>query len=110
MSAVMSLPTSSAGFALQTRLFAGLKRTGRVIDIVWFQQDAEYARAVLTLAEKTGDEVLHEVVGSLRELMRDFLAPPRVAAVIAMPAPVVAVVEENPAAAPDLERYIGRLR
>jgi hypothetical protein len=75
MSIAMSPNISSAGFALQTRLFLGLKRSGRVIDIVWFQQNADYARAILTLADQSADSSLQEIAASLRAMMREFLTP-----------------------------------
>lgn len=115
MSVVMSPQSTSVGcFALQTRLFAGMKRAGRIIDVVWFQQDADYARAMLALADKTGDEGLREVVAGLRDMMRDLLAPVPVAATSVMPAAVVlqpvVPVEVPPVQAEILDRYIGRLR
>lgn len=115
MSVVMSPQSTSVGcFALQTRLFTGMKRAGRIIDVAWFQQDADYARAMLALADKTGDEGLREVVAGLRNMMRDVLAPVPVEAASVIPAvaalqPVVPEVAE-PAQAEILDRYIGRLR
>ena len=118
MSVVMSPQSTSVGcFALQTRLFTGMKRAGRIIDVAWFQQDADYARAMLALAEKTGDEGLREVVAGLRDMMRDLLAPVPVETATVMPAmavlpPVVPVVPVggSPVQAEILDRYIGRLR
>lgn len=114
---------SSAAFALLTRLFAGLKRAGRITDVIWFQQNAEYARAVLQLAAQDDDEAVRRIGADLQELLRDFLAPPpppRPAAATATgkvpaikpaelrPAPVV---ETAPAAAEEVvDRYVGRLR
>ena len=103
----------SAGFALLVRLFAGLKRKGRVIDVIWFQQDLDYARAILALADNTEDDSVREISASLRKIMRDVLAPPLSADVaITRNGTAVTAVAASPApdlAAPD-ERYIGRLR
>lgn len=66
----------SAGFVQLTRLFAGMKRSGRVIDVIWFQQNAEYARAMLALAGENDNEEVRDIALKLRSLMRDFLEPP----------------------------------
>lgn len=115
MSVVMSPQGSSvACFALQTRLFTGMKRAGRIIDIAWFQHDADYARAMLALAEKSADESLRDIVNGLREMMRDVLVPTPVDVAVVMPAatlpgPVVAAVGA-PVQEEILDRYVGRLR
>lgn len=41
MSTVMSPQQNNASFSLQSRLFINMKRAGRVVDLVWFQQNAE---------------------------------------------------------------------
>ena len=110
MSAVMSHQIGSAGFVQLTRLFAGLKRSGRVIDVIWFQQNAEYARAVLALAGENDDEAVRQIAATLQKMMRDFLAPP-VTANTVIP---VATTEPVPARAAEpadpADRYVGRLR
>ncbi len=118
MSIAMSHRVGSDGFALLVRLFAGLKRKGRVIDVIWFQQDLDYARAILALADNTEDDSVREISASLRKIMRDILAAPTA------PASAESVVVRNsnngvavtgtPVAPPDPvapeDRYIGRLR
>lgn len=112
----------STAFVLLTRLFAGLKRSGRVIDVIWFQKNAEYARAVLALADEDDDEAVRKLGAELRALLGDFLAvaspPPsapsptatgRVAAVSASPPPAATATVAAEAGEP-LDRYVGRLR
>ncbi len=107
----MTLATlaGSTHFALQTRLFVGLKRAGRIVDLIWLQQSPEYARTVLALAEAASDAELRETAMRLRELMADFLAPAKVT--------VLSVAKAEPELAPALAeavdaapRYIGQLR
>lgn len=115
-----SYPMNSKGFALLTRLFAGLKRAGRVIDVIWFQKNAEYARAVLARAAEDDDETVRQIGAELQEILRDFLAPPPPPA-----APIVAAAtstaiapatrKETATVAPGTgsdpaDRYVGRLR
>lgn len=112
-----SYPMNSKGFALLTRLFAGLKRAGRVIDVIWFQKNAEYARAVLARAAEDDDEAVRQIGAELEEMLRDFLAPPpppiMAAATTAAIAPatrketttVTSATGSDPA-----DRYVGRLR
>ena len=118
MSVTRSHRVGSDGFALLVRLFAGLKRKGRVIDVIWFQHDLNYARAVLALADDTEDDAVREISASLREKMRDILAPPAPAApVVERPGnrsgsnlvPVKAIAEDVDPPTPE-NRYIGRLR
>lgn len=109
-----SYPMNSKGFALLTRLFAGLKRAGRVIDVIWFQKNAEYARAVLARAAEDDDETVRQIGAELQQILRDFLAPPP-AAVEPAATPGVAAPEKTTLATretasdPD-NRYVGRLR
>lgn len=74
MSLVMSPQQNSASFALQSRLFVSMKRAGRVIDLVWFQQNVEYARAVLSAADNMPDVEVREISGKLRDVLHDYLA------------------------------------
>lgn len=113
---------NSAAFALLTRLFAGLKRAGRITDVIWFQQNAEYARAVLQLAAQDDDEAVRKIGADLQELLRDFLAPPPpprpVAATATGKVPTIKPAELRPAPVEEtlsaseevLDRYVGRLR
>lgn len=116
----------SEAFSLLVRLFNGLKRRGRVIDVIWFQQSPEYARAVLALADECDDESVRELGVSLRRILGEWLVPPVVVMVAppvvsAAPAPVPVVetgAETSTETASDGEdivagetaRYIGRLR
>lgn len=114
MSIAMSHRVGSDGFALLVRLFAGLKRKGRVIDVIWFQHDLNYARAILALADDTEDDSVREISANLREKMRDVLAPPPPPAPVVVEraanvVPVRAAAEAPEAPSPE-NRYIGRLR
>lgn len=64
-------------FAMLTRLFIALKRAGRVIDVVWFQESPEYARAVLELADQLDDREVLEAADRLRLNLHEFLMPRR---------------------------------
>lgn len=74
-------------FALMTRVFSALRRTGRLVDMIWFQENAEYARAVLALAEELPDPEVHEMVQRLRQQLHGFLAG-TVKSVVVAPEPV----------------------
>jgi len=111
-----------------TRLFAGLKRAGRVTDVIWFQQNPDYAREVLRLAAEDDDETVRKLGADLQVHLREFLAlpPPKLvtakvpavslpaAAPVATPAAAVEpplLVEPEPAAKEEfVNQYIGRLR
>jgi len=128
MSLVMSPQQNSASFALQSRLFVSMKRAGRVIDLVWFQQSAEYARAVLSAADNMPDAEVRDISGKLRNVLPDYLnqgqnnvsvlpvAPRPVPTVVA--APVVAapaaisepVLTEEVDEHPELDRHLTSLR
>lgn len=121
MSLASSPSVSSPGFALQSRLFLNMKRAGRIIDVAWFQQNAEYARAVLGAAESLKNEAISEIANSLREELKDFLSPARVTvlsvakpvvppAADEMPAPAAEAEAAAAAAAPTIKRYVGSLR
>ena len=61
-----SVLLSDEDLALQTRFYVSVRRaSGRVIDLVWFRQNKEYARAVLDYAESMSD---HEVRDAARRL------------------------------------------
>lgn len=115
MSVVLSHRNGKAAFVQLTRLFAGLKRSGRVMDVVWFQQNAEYARAMLALADENDDEAVREIAANLRQLLPDYLypqaPPPRTA--VRAPAATLPARDAETAAAEAVspaDRYIGRLR
>lgn len=74
MSAVMSPQLNKASFALQSRLFINMKRAGRVIDLVWLQQNVDYARAVLSAADNMPDVEARDIALKLREMLHDYLA------------------------------------
>ncbi|MFP5441992.1 MAG: hypothetical protein ACLGHJ_10895 [Gammaproteobacteria bacterium] len=99
---------SSRTFVLLTRLFSGLKRAGRVIDVVWFQQDAGYARAVLARAAEDDDDTVRQIGSELQALLADFLAPPPSA--VPEPAPAPATVTPEPESQLPPDKYVGRLR
>lgn len=106
MSTSKANPFSSSVFLLVTRLFAGLKRAGRVTDVVWFQKNPEYAREVLRLAAEDDDESVRKLGADLQVHLRDFLAipPPKMAtakvAAITVPAAAPVAVAAVPVAAP----------
>jgi hypothetical protein len=127
MSLVMSPLQNSASFALQSRLFVSMKRAGRVIDLVWFQQSPEYARAVLSAADNMPDAEVREISGKLREVLADYISPgqsniavlpvtPRpvpTAVVSPPPMPIVApepVLTEEVGEHPGLDRHLTSLR
>ena len=118
----------SESFALLARLFSGLKRRGRVIDVIWFQQSPDYARAVLALADECDDDAVREMGAALRGMLGAWVAPPMTAVIAladsgpANPAsakmhaggatPEPEALDAAPAKAPDDidNRYVGRLR
>lgn len=54
-------------FILQTRFYVALRRaSGRVIDLVWFRQNQEYANAVLDFAETISDREVRDAARRLR--------------------------------------------
>ena len=114
MSLATSPAVSSPSFALQSRLFLHLKRAGRIIDVAWFQQNAEYARAVLSAAEELKDAEISTIALRLREELKDFLGPARVT-VLSVAKPLAAA-DEMPAAdvaavaITTTDRYVGSLR
>lgn len=111
MSLVMSPQQNNASFALQSRLFVSMKRAGRVIDLVWFQQNVEYARAVLVAADNMPDVEVREIAARLRELLRDYLGPAKVAVLpVARPAPAPEAAAAVDADGSDADRYITTLR
>ena len=114
MSLVMSQQQNNASFALQSRLFVGMKRAGRVIDLVWFQQNVEYARAVLAAADNMPDVEVREISARLREVLRDYVGAGKVSVLpVARPAPAAEAAEAAVAAdadGSDADRYITTLR
>ena len=67
------LGLQSETFLLMTRVFAALRRTGRLVDMVYFQENAEYAIAILHTADHLHDAEISKVVARLREQLRPFL-------------------------------------
>lgn len=126
MSLVMSPQQNSASFALQSRLFVSMKRAGRVIDLVWFQQSPEYARAVLSAADNMPDAEVRDIAAKLRSILADYMAqglsqPSKVAVLPVTPRPVpvavpvvVAATEpvltEEASEHPELDRHLTSLR
>lgn len=114
MSLVMSQQQNSASFALQSRLFVSMKRAGRVIDLVWFQQNVEYARSVLSAADNMPDVEVRDISGKLREILRDYLAQGSNVSVLPVtrsaPPPAEIPVLEEQVAQTDDDRYITSLR
>lgn len=112
MSEAMTASMNRATFALQSRLFVAMKRAGRVIDLVWFQHNPEYARAVLETATRMSDEEVQEIGLRLLELVDSYLAQaapptsPRPAPAVApamaapTPPPVLTTLVAEPAPAP----------
>lgn len=116
MSLVMSASMNRATFALQSRLFVAMKRAGCVIDLVWFQHNAEYARAVLDTAARMSDMEVRTLAENLRQLLGDYLnqtpimatiLPLRLPASEPPPAPGEPAGVETPAA---LDRHLTSLR
>lgn len=123
---VMSPQQNSASFALQSRLFVSMKRAGRVIDLVWFQQNAEYARAILSAADNMPDVEVRDIAGKLRDILRDYLgqgtgqnkvavlpvakAAPPVAVAPALAPAAEPVLTEEVEAHPELDRHLTSLR
>lgn len=57
----------SDDFILQTRFYVALRRaSGRVIDLVWFRQNQDYANAVLDFAETISDREVRDAARRLR--------------------------------------------
>lgn len=85
MSIALTHRLGSDAFSQLARLFNGLKRRGRVIDVMWFQQNAEYARAVLTLADECDDDTVRDMGTTLRQMLGDWVAPPKPVPATAVP-------------------------
>lgn len=94
MSEAMTASMNRATFALQSRLFVAMKRAGRVIDLVWFQHNPEYAGAVLDTAARMNDEEVQEIGQRLHELLGQYLA--QAATPVAAPRPAPAPAAEPP--------------
>ncbi len=67
-SRVLNPPTyTDEELALQTRFYVSVRRaSGRVIDMVWFRQNKEYARAMLDFADNIADRDVRDASRSLR--------------------------------------------
>jgi hypothetical protein len=111
------------GFALLTRIFMCLKRSGRVVDVVWFQHNPEYARVVLGLVDETSDADGHEAARRLREMLEAngfmpasrraparMVAPPPEPEAVPLLEDPVADEEPAPADKPPARRYTTTLR
>ncbi len=125
MSTVMSPQQNNASFALQSRLFVNMKRAGRVIDLVWFQQNVEYARAVLSAADNMPDVEARDIALKLREVLHDYLGQKKVSVlpvaaakimpaapspVAPAPAPVLDLHLPDDETTPELDRHLTSLR
>ncbi len=120
MSEAMTASMNRATFALQSRLFVAMKRAGRVIDLVWFQHNPEYAGAVLDTAARMNDDEVHDIGQRLRELVGPYLAQAAPAqrpaaaaapaAAVSVPAPEAAPAPVAPAPAATLDRHMTSLR
>ena len=67
MPAIERNALSDEDFAVQTQFYVAVRRaTGRVIDLVWFRQNKEYARAVLDYADAIGDREVRDLSRRLR--------------------------------------------
>ncbi|HMU87923.1 MAG TPA: hypothetical protein PKL69_08570 [Agitococcus sp.] len=54
-------------FTIHTQFYVAVRRaTGRVIDLVWFKQNKEYARAVLDYADAISDREVRDLSRRLR--------------------------------------------
>lgn len=96
MSEAMTASMNRATFALQSRLFVAMKRAGRVIDLVWFQHNPEYAGAVLDTAARMNDEEVQEIGQRLHELLGQYLAQAAAPVAAPRPAPAPAPAAEPP--------------
>jgi hypothetical protein len=96
----MSPSLNRATFALQSRLFVAMKRAGRVIDLVWFQHNVEYARAVLDTAARMSDDEVRSISENLRKLLHEYLGQGKAAVLPLRPAPAPAPATAPVEAAP----------
>ncbi len=123
MSLAMTPQQNSGSFALQSRLFISMKRAGRVIDLVWFQQSAEYARAVLSTGDNMPDTEVRDIAAKLRQLLGSYLNQDQnkvavlpVARAVPSPEPVATATVVTPAAEqaedehPEMDRHLTSLR
>ncbi len=107
---------SSAAFGQLSRLFMAMKRHGRIIDVIWFQHSAEYARAVVEAAAGTDDPAIHEILLAVRSAFAEHLAPaavtPLSVARSAAPPAADMAPESLVATRPEVDprRYVGGLR
>jgi hypothetical protein len=67
------LGLQSETFLLMTRVFAALRRQGRLVDMVYFQENAEYAINILAAADHLRDAEISNIVARLRSQLRPFL-------------------------------------
>lgn len=68
-SRVLNTPTyTDEELALQTRFYVSVRRaSGRVVDMVWFRQNKEYARAMLDFADNIVDREARDASRCLRQ-------------------------------------------
>lgn len=97
MSLAMSPSLNRATFALQSRLFVAMKRAGRVIDLVWFQQNPEYAGAVLDTCARMADQEVRSLGETLRPLLGEYLQQSPARATVLPLHPSAPVLEPAPA-------------
>ncbi|NML44678.1 hypothetical protein HHL11_13015 [Ramlibacter sp. G-1-2-2] len=99
------LPSQKIALAAQVHVVLR-RKTGRVTDTEWMAQNADYAREVLRFTRLKAREGNDAELGELADrLERGLLAPeqpPRRAVAVAEPV--------EPAAAPDVPRYVGGIR
>lgn len=123
MSLAMTPQQNSGSFALQSRLFISMKRAGRVIDLVWFQQSAEYARAVLSTGDNMPDTEVRDIAAKLRQLLGSYLNQDQnkvavlpIARAVPAPEPVAPAPAVTPTAEqtedehPEMDRHLTSLR
>lgn len=93
--------------SLATHLYVKLRRdTGRVIDVIWFMRNEEYAREILKIARGVHDAELEKLIERIETLQRGGSAKP---APVSAP---VAAADLSPAEAQAqiTGRYRGGLR
>ena len=60
----------NSGFSVATLLYTRLRRvSGRVVDVVYLSENADYAKYVITLALETKDEDLIKHAESLKKIL-----------------------------------------
>ena len=97
-------------FSIATLFYTRLRRvTGRVIDVVYFLENKNYALHVLQLAEKAGDQELDHLIKQLKGLF-DFKAIQANIQHIEEPLEVVEPTDDDVFRSQVHHHYIGALR